>query len=211
MFIVQRCVRSRVWARDQVGLKLTLCIGDAYLYRPTMHAQVSHCQKSYGVCLHDHCVPNTCIVCCLQLYRCSTEVWLFCVWECIIFSSTTSSSMPAAVKSADGKHTSKEKGVGLFWVQHHAVLCSGGRGLCWKHLILWELSDHWPTLCWLHLSWGDKSVVWSFTHSLLTAFVLRRRECCLIIHPLLVDYICPEETLCGRQEIRIQELTNQQY
>ena len=44
--------------------------------------------------------------------------------------------MPAAVKSADGKHTSNEKGVGLFWVQHHAVLCSGGRGLCWKHLIL---------------------------------------------------------------------------
>ena len=44
--------------------------------------------------------------------------------------------MPAAVKSADGKDASKEKGVGQFWVQHHAVLCSGGRGLRWKHLIL---------------------------------------------------------------------------
>ena len=44
--------------------------------------------------------------------------------------------MPAAVKSADGKDASKEKGVGLFRVQHRAVLCSGGRGLCWEHLIL---------------------------------------------------------------------------
>ena len=37
-------------------------------------------------------------------------------------------------------------------------------------------------------------VVGSLTHSLLIAFVLRRQECCLIIHPLSVDCICPEET-----------------
>ena len=52
--------------------------------------------------------------------------------------------------------------------------------VCGKGLVLEApdtvrvLSDHSPTLCWLHLSWGDESVVWLFTHSLLIAFVLRR-------------------------------------